>query len=41
MKPPRGRPVGGGGTCEIFIHAIDDTLGRRFDADVGLNVFDL
>ncbi len=29
------------GTCEIFIHTIDDTLCRRFDADVGLNVFDL
>jgi len=29
------------GTCEIFIHTIDDTLGRRFDADVGLNIFDL
>jgi predicted DNA-binding protein with PD1-like motif len=29
------------GTCEIFIHTIDDTLGRRFDEDVGLNVLDL
>ncbi len=28
------------GTCEIFIHTIDDSLGRTFDADVGLNVFD-
>jgi predicted DNA-binding protein with PD1-like motif len=30
-----------GGTCETFIHIMDDTLGRRFDTDVGLNVFDL
>ena len=29
------------GTCEIFIHTIDEPLGRRFDAGVGLNVFDL
>ncbi|MDO9550809.1 MAG: DNA-binding protein [Methanoregula sp.] len=28
------------GTCELFIHTFDDTLGRRFDADVGLNVLD-
>ncbi len=29
------------GTCEVFIHTFDDRLGRRFDADTGLNVFDL
>ncbi|MCK9579812.1 MAG: DNA-binding protein [Methanoregula sp.] len=29
------------GTCEIFIQTIDDSLGRTFDAGVGLNVFDL
>jgi hypothetical protein len=29
------------GTCEIFIHTFDDTLDRRFDQDVGLNVLDL
>jgi predicted DNA-binding protein with PD1-like motif len=29
------------GTCEIFIQTVDDSLNRRFDADVGLNVFDL
>ena len=29
------------GTCEVFIHRIDDTLDRRFDEEVGLNVFDL
>ena len=29
------------GTCEIFIHPIDDTIDRRFDEDTGLNVFDL
>ena len=29
------------GTCELFITTIDDTLGRRFDPEVGLNVFDL
>jgi len=29
------------GTCELFIQAIDDWLERKFDADVGLNVFNL
>lgn len=29
------------GTCEIVIHTFDDRLDRTFDADVGLNVFDL
>lgn len=28
------------GTCEIFISTFADTVSRRFDADVGLNVFD-
>jgi hypothetical protein len=30
----------GCGTCEIFISTFADTVSRRFDADVGLNVFD-
>jgi predicted DNA-binding protein with PD1-like motif len=29
------------GTCEIFIYTVNDSLERTFDADVGLNVFDL
>ena len=29
------------GTCEVFIHTLDDIVGRTFDEDVGLNVFDL
>lgn len=29
------------GTCEIFIHAFDDPVGRIFDDGVGLNVLRL
>lgn len=29
------------GTCEVFIHALDGSAGRRFDDAVGLNVLDL
>ena len=28
------------GTCELFIQTIDGTLERRFDSEIGLNVFD-
>jgi uncharacterized protein len=29
------------GTCEVFIHRINDTLSRRFDEESGLNILDL